>query len=111
MLHPDYVDFSQSMRDLLPLKHMCVDVSKGLSLDPEKLKYNTRSKLFEDNDSTLKASNCPIMTPGIKYIAIKYKCFCEKIQNGEPLVEDISGNVQKEDILKNILKDEFSCKL
>ena len=111
MLHSEYAALSLSMSNFLPHKTLCVVVIKGLGLDPEKLKYNTRSKLFEDNDSTLKASNCPIMTPGIKYIAIKYKCFCEKIQNGEPLVEDISGNVQKEDILKNILKDESSCKL
>ena len=111
MLHSEYAALSLSMSNLLPHKTLCVVVIKGLGLDPQKLKYNTKSKLFEDNDSTLKASNCPIMTPGIKYIDIKYKCFREKIQNGEPLVEDISGNVQKEDILKNILKDESSCKL
>ena len=108
MLHPDYVDFSQSMRDLLPLKHMCVDVSKGLSLDPEKLKYNTKSKVFEENYGALKVHNLPKITPGSKFIAIKHNWLRENINNCECTVENITGYFHKADIFTKGLQDKSS---
>ena len=104
LFHSEYVALSQSMKDYLPLKTLCVDVIKGLGLDPEKMKHNTKSKLFEDKDGALKVDKCPRINHGSKSIAVKYHWLCENIQNGECTVENIYGDVQKPDIFTKVLQ-------
>ena len=38
MIHDEYVDLSQSIKDLLPINTLCVVLIKGLGLDPNKFK-------------------------------------------------------------------------
>ena len=77
---------------------------KVLGLDPDKLKYNTKSQVFDDNYGYLQVSKCPRITPGIKFIAVKYHWFRDNIQNGEFMVENIGWDVQKANIFMEFLQ-------
>ena len=103
-LHAKYMDLYQSMRYFLPLKTLCVNFIKGLGLDSYKLKYNTKSQVFEENSDALQVSKCHMMTPGSKLISFKYHRFRYNIQNGECTVENIGGDLQKADIFTKVIQ-------
>ena len=84
-----------------------MDVIKGLGLDPEKLKYNTKSKLFEYKYGALEVVKCPRVTLESKFINFKYHRFHDNIQNGEYMVENIGGDVKKVDIFTEGLQGEL----
>ena len=110
-LHAEYVDLSRSMRYFLPLKTLLMDVIKVLGLDPDKLKYNTNSKVFEENPGALQLAKCSSITPGSKCFAVKYHWFREKINNGECTVEIFLGVSSIRINLQKVFKEKSSFKL
>ena len=88
------------MRYLLPPKTLCADVIKILGLDPDKFKYNIKSKVIQENSGTLQVAKFPRTNPGNKLISVKYNWFHDNIHNRECTVENIGGDFQKADILK-----------
>ena len=51
---------------------MYMDIIKGMGHNLEKLKYNTKSQVFQDNYGALQVDNYPRMNPDSKLIAVEY---------------------------------------
>ena len=95
----EYIALSQSLRDLIPMRRLLQEATKGLNLTvrPTAKLYST---VFEDNNGALSIANSPRMSPRTKHIAIKYHHFRNNIgeENGIVL-EKIDTTKQKADIL------------
>ena len=71
-LHSDDVELSRSVKALLPLKSRIKEVIDNLGIDSEKLKFFSRSTIYEDNTGAIFVATIPRMTPISKHIAFKY---------------------------------------
>ena len=52
-LHAEYVALSQSLRDLLPVKELVTELLQGMGIDSGKLKFISKSTVFEDNNGAI----------------------------------------------------------
>ena len=78
-LHSEYVAFYHSVRALLTLKSLIKEVIDNLVIDSEKLKFVSRSTIYEDNNGVIVVATIPRMTPTSKHIAIKYHWFRQHV--------------------------------
>ena len=62
-LHSEYVALSHSVRVLLHLKSLIKEVIYNLGIDIEKLKFVSRSTIYEDNNGYIVVATSPRMTP------------------------------------------------
>jgi hypothetical protein len=95
----EYIALSQSLRDLIPMRRLLEEASKGLQLTVKKnaILYST---VFEDNNGALSVAQSPRMTPRTKHIAIKYHHFRDSIGEEKGIVlTKIDTCSQKADIL------------
>ncbi|MGH7954943.1 MAG: Ty1/Copia family ribonuclease HI, partial [Gloeomargaritales cyanobacterium] len=92
----EYIALSQSMRDILPMKRIIVEVltSYGISLE----RATTHSTVFEGNNGALSLAHTPGMTPRTKHIGVKYHFFREHVRRGTVKVKKIESDNQKADI-------------
>ena len=74
----EYVAFSDSMRELLPMRRLLSEISSKLDL-PVMAKTLVRSTVFEDNQACLSLVNVPKMSPRNKYLALRYHFFRSEI--------------------------------
>ena len=68
----EYVSLSHSVRELLPMKIIIKEVIENLGIDSEKLKFVSRSTIYEDNNGDIVVATSPVITPKSKHIAVKY---------------------------------------
>ena len=69
-LHAEYVALSQCLRDLLPVKEFVIELLEDMGLNSGKLKFNSKSTVFEDNNGAIRVATCPKLTPTSKFIAV-----------------------------------------
>ena len=74
-LHSEYVALSHSVRALLSLQIIIKEVIYNLVIDSEKLKFLSRSTIYEDNNVAIVVATSPRMTPTSKHISFKYHWF------------------------------------
>ena len=102
----EYIALSQSMRDLIPLRSILMDLSKVMNVNPEL--PVTHSTVFEDNNGALELARAPKYRPRTKHIAIKYHHFREHVKNKSIRVEAINTKEQIADIFtKPLEKHQF----
>ena len=61
-LHYEYVELSCYVRDLLPLNSLVKEVIDNLEIDSEKLKFVSRSSVYEDNNGAIVVATSPSIT-------------------------------------------------
>ena len=71
-LHSEYVELSNSVRALLPLKGLINEVIDNLGIDSNNLKFVSSSTIYKDNNGAIFVETSPMMTPKSKNIAVKY---------------------------------------
>lgn len=95
----EYVAFSMSMRELLPMRVLLSEIAERLDL-PRVTKSLVRSTVFEDNQGCLSLVNVPKMSPRNKYLALKYHFFRSQIGESKGIVAKYIPTLeQRADIL------------
>ena len=73
------MEFSCSVRELLPLKILIKEVIDNLRIDSEKLKFFSSSTVYEENNGAIVVTKSPRMTPTSKQVAVNYHCFRQNV--------------------------------
>ena len=108
--HVGYVALSQSMRDLVAMETLVIEVVTVVGQDTNILEFSNHSTVYEDNYGVVKVThnhNLPIMTPVYNNIAIKYHWFIEKIYIGQCSVKNVDGKYQKANIFTRGLQRDI----
>ena len=105
-LHAEYVALSQSLRDLLPVKELVTELLQGMVIDSGKLRFVSKSTVFEDNSSAIQVATCPKLTPTSKFIAVKYHWFRQHVESGEIHITKVESSQQLADIFTKGLQGE-----
>ena len=105
-LYSEYVGLSHSIIALLPLKSLIKAVIDNLVLDSEKLKFVSRSTIYEDNNGSIVVATSPSMTPTSKHIAVKYHWFRQHVGK-EFVIWKIKSENQKADIFTKGLQGQI----
>jgi hypothetical protein len=104
----EYIALSQSLRDLILIRRLLAEASKGLHLQ---LKKNAivHSTVFVDNNGALAIAKSPRMSLHTKHITIKYHHFRESIGEEKGIIlSEIDTTLQKADRLtKGLSADTF----
>ena len=104
----EYIAFSSSMRELIPMRRLVEELGKILELSIATPSL-VRSTVFEDNQGCLSLVNVPKMSPRNKYLALKYHFFRDTIGEKKGIVAlYIRSEVQKADIFtKSLATTDF----
>ena len=78
-LYSEYVELSHYVRALLPLKSLIKEVIDNSVIDSDKLRFVSRSTVYEGNGGSKVVATSPGMTPTSKKISVKYHCFRQHI--------------------------------
>ena len=101
-LHCEYVVLSHSVRALLPFKSLIKEVIDNLIIDSEKLKFVSRSTLYEDNNGAIVVATSTRMTPTSNHIAVNYHWFRQNIGNTFVIWKIESENQRADFITKGL---------
>ena len=102
----EYISLSQRMRDLIPLRHIMLDVLSvfGMKCDL----CNTYTTTFEDNKGAIELSKEPRYRPRTKHLSIKWHHFREHTKQGTSKIVYIEKNEQQDGIMtKPLAKPKF----
>ena len=110
-LHSEYVALSQSLRDLLPTKELLKETISKVGLKEDRLKFETKCTVFEDNAGALQVATSPRMTPTSKFIAVKYHWFRQHVDSGEISIVKVSSQEQEADMFTKGLQGELFLKI
>ena len=102
----EYVALSRSVRALLPFKSLIKKVIDNLIIDSEKLKFVSRSTLYEDNNGAIVVATSTRMTPTSKQIYVKYHWFRKHVEK-EFVIQKFESENQKADIFTKGFKGEM----
>jgi transposase InsO family protein len=108
----EYVALSQSLRDLVPIREMLLDLAGTLNIGTD-IPIVTQSKAFEDNAAALQFALSGKLTPQNKHIATKYHWFRSHIRSdsnpdGWLQIEKVDTCNQAADIFtKNLQHEKF----
>jgi hypothetical protein len=108
----EYVALSQSLRDLVPIREMLLDLAGTLNIGTD-IPIVTQSKAFEDNAAALQFALSGKLTPQNKHIATKYHWFRSHIRSdsnpdGWLKIEKVDTCNQAADIFtKNLQHEKF----
>ena len=93
----EYISLSKSMRDLIPLLHIMLEVSSlfGMRCDS----CNSYTTTFEDNKGAIESAKEPKYRLQTKHISIKCHHFREHIKLGTSKIVYILKNEQQADII------------
>ena len=101
-----YISIIQSMRYLIPLRHIMLEVSSvfGMKCDL----CNSYTTTFEDNNGAIELAKEPKYRPRTKNISIKWNNFREHIKQGTSKIVYIETNEQQSEIMtKPLDKPQF----
>jgi hypothetical protein len=106
-LEAEYSALSQSLRVVLPLHRMIVEISMTLSL-PEPIKSSVSARVFEDNNGALSLATKQRITSRTKYFLVKWHHFWHAVNSGEIIIVKIDTKEQRADYLtKGLPRDTF----
>ena len=105
-LYSDYLELYHSIRTLLPLKSIIKEVIEKLGIYSYKLKFVSRSTVYEDNNGAIVVTKIPRTTPTSNKIDVKYHCFRQHVGK-EFVIQDIESENQKADIFTKCLQGEI----
>ena len=105
-LHAEYVALSQSLRDLLPIKELVIELLGGMGVDSRRLKFISKSTIYEDNNGAIRVATCPKLTPTSKFIAVKYHWFRQHVESGSFHIVKVESSKQLADIFTKGLQGE-----
>jgi hypothetical protein len=105
----EYIALSQSMRELLPLRRLLLEMATAMKL-PGIENSVVKSTVFEDNNGAIATAKSVKMTPRTKHIGVKYHFFKSHIVEGSGIILDkIDSNIQKADIFtKGLAPQKFA---
>jgi hypothetical protein len=92
----EYISLSQSLCNLIPLRHLIQELSKFFNYNPAQV--TTHSTVFENNKGCIDLIAAPTMKPQSCHIAIKYHHFREYVRRGEIKIHWITTDKQLADI-------------
>ena len=70
---------SHSVRELLPLKSLIKEVIENLGINSKKLKFVSRSTVYEENNGAIVVATSPRITPTPKHITVRYHWLRQEI--------------------------------
>ena len=93
----EYISLSQIMRDLIPLRHIMLEVSSvfGMKFDS----CNSCTTTFKDNKGEIELAKEPKYRPRTKHLSIKWHHFREHIKRGTSKTVYVETNEQQADIM------------
>ena len=98
-IEAEYIAMSQSMRDLIPMRTMLLELVTKLNLGATPL-AKIKSTVFEDNNGAIKTAQSPKLSPRTKHIAVKYHFFKSHLGKDKGIeLSKIHTDEQKADIL------------
>ena len=97
----EYISLSQSMRYLIQLRHIMLDVSSlfGMKCDS----CNSYTTTGKDNKRSIELAKEPKYRPQTKYVSIKWHYFIEHIKQGTSKIVYVETNEQQGEIMKKPL--------
>jgi hypothetical protein len=106
-LEAEYSALSQSLRVVLPLHRMIVEVASQLKL-LETVKSSIAARVFEDNNGALSLATKQKITARTKYFLVKWHHFWDAVNSGEVFIVKIDTKEQRADYLtKGLPRDTF----
>jgi hypothetical protein len=124
-MEAEYIDLSQSMRDLIPIREILKEIMLEVLNEKFKPECTTHSKafvdatpspndiipqseLFEDSSACLKFAQIPKLPPRTKYIAVPLHWWRSKVINLEIVIRPVSSVSQIGDqFAKGLGKEPF----
>jgi len=100
----EYIALSQSMRELLPLRELLIELSPVLKLPASSI--TTKCTVFEDNEGAKELANTAKYRPRTKHIAVKYHHFRSYVQKGLVQINSIDTKDQLADTFTKPLSKE-----
>ena len=82
-----------------------------VGLPEDRLKFETKCTVFEDNAGALQVATSPRMTPTSKFIAVKYHWFRQHVDSGEITIVKVSSQEQEADMFTKGLQGDFFLKI
>ena len=104
-LEAEYSALSASMRTLLPLRSMLLEIADALRLPPQ-FKSTIQCRVFEDNNGALLLATKQRITNRTKYFLVKWHFFWSHVQSGEIDILKIDTKEQWADYLTKGLNRE-----
>lgn len=106
-LESEYAGLSQSMRTLLPIRRLLIEVTTALELTST-LRSSIHCRVFEDNNGALLLATKQRITSRTKYFLVKWHFFWSHVRNGEVDVEKVDTKEQRADYLtKGLVRELF----
>ena len=105
-LHSEYMALSHSIRALLPLKIHINKVIDNLGIDSEKLKFVSRSTIYENNNGAIVVATSPRMTTTSKHVAVKFHWFRQHVGK-EFVIRNIESENHNTDIFTKVLQGQI----
>ena len=97
-LEAEYSALSQSMRTLLPMRELLLEVSSSIRL-PMALSSTIHCTVFEDNNGALILASEQRLTSRTKYFQVKWHFFWSHVKDGKVEVKRIDSSSQRADYL------------
>ena len=106
-LEAEYSALSMSMRTLLPLRSLLVEITNGLKLPPD-FTSTISCSVFEDNNGALLLATKQRITNRTKYFLVKWHFFWSYVRDGTVKVHKIDTQSQRADYLtKGLNRESF----
>jgi hypothetical protein len=106
-MEAEYNTLSMAMRDVLPLRNVAIEISKGVGMSG-KTPTTFKTTVWEDNSGALKlvTTEPGRTTPRSKVFGVRYHWFRSKLKPNEIEVKKIAGIDQRADFLTKALRTE-----
>ena len=109
-LEAEYSALSSSLRIVLPLRDLLLEITAGIKL-PQGISTTLKCRVFEDNNGALLLATQQKITNRTKYFRVKWHHFWEQVRDGTLNVQKIGTHDQRADYLTKGLPRETFEKL
>jgi hypothetical protein len=92
----EYQALSHSMRTLLPLRRLLIEVATALEL-PSQIQATIHAEVFEDNSACLSLATNQRLTSRTKYFLVKWHFFWSHVRSGDIKISKIDTKKQDAD--------------
>jgi hypothetical protein len=92
----EYSSLSQSLRSLLPLRSLLLEVTTALGIDPA-LRSTIHARAFEDNNGAYLLATSQRITNRTKYYLVKWHHFWAHVKDGTLEICKVSTDLQRAD--------------
>jgi hypothetical protein len=106
-MEEEYNALSMAMRDVLPLRNLAIEISKGVGMSGN-APTTFKTTVWEDNNGALKLATIKPgrTTPRSNAFGMRYHWFRSKLKPNEIEVRKIAGIDQRADFLTKSLRTE-----